>query len=340
MSGIAQRLIDEVPIAVVDLETTGLYPGGDRIVELAVIRIEPKQQPELVLDTLINPRRPVSATEIHGITDEDVVDAPTFEEIAGNLLDAIAGCVFASYNVYFDSKFVQAELAQVGVRNFPPHLCFMYMRPMLGLGSKCSLADACQQHGVSNGAPHCASADALATARLWMFYRAAIESLGIHTFGDLALTKSYKFVSSFSQQLIENTPLSGLKSTTRLKSRSATVAHPIPAMPTDRRSLLAEYWDALTAAFADLEVTRNEIDYLLAKQTSLSLKPEELRWLHARIFSGILADSCQDKVVTSHEAILLHKVNDALRRLGWAPGDLVEDSIQDARNSVGLAAHA
>ena len=68
-----------------DIETTGLYPGGDRIVELAVVRIEPNEAPRLVLDTLVNPKRRVAATEIHGITDADVADAPPFEEIAGNV---------------------------------------------------------------------------------------------------------------------------------------------------------------------------------------------------------------------------------------------------------------
>ena len=101
MGGLTGRSIAEMPIAVVDLETTGLHPGGDRIIEVAVVRVESNQQPTLLLDTLVNPRRHVSATEIHGITDADVADAPTFQEVAGNLLAAISGCVFASYNVYF-----------------------------------------------------------------------------------------------------------------------------------------------------------------------------------------------------------------------------------------------
>lgn len=101
MAGVVNRSVLEIPVAVVDLETTGLYPGGDRIVELAVVRIEPKRQPTLVLDTLVNPRRSVSGTEIHGITNSDVAGAPTFEDIAGNLVAAIAGCVLASYQCLF-----------------------------------------------------------------------------------------------------------------------------------------------------------------------------------------------------------------------------------------------
>lgn len=57
MSGISSSKVNEVPIAIVDLETTGLHPSGDRIVEIAIVRVEPGGTPRLVLDTLINPGR-------------------------------------------------------------------------------------------------------------------------------------------------------------------------------------------------------------------------------------------------------------------------------------------
>lgn len=326
MEGLAQRPIAEMPVAVVDLETTGLYPGGDRIVELAVVRVERNQQPTLLLDTLINPRRSVSATEIHGITDADVADAPTFEEVAGNLVAAISGCLFASYNVYFDGKFLQAELAQVGIDRFPPHLCLMYLRPLLGLSSKCSLADACQSHGVQHTSAHWAAADALASARLWQIYTAMLERLGIRTFDELARWKAYKFTNSFAQAPLDASLYAGLQPTARLKSRASRVAAVLAApRPADRQVLVGEYWDALTTALADLEVTQAEIKYLLAKRASLLLTADELRWLHARAFAGILADVCQDRAVTFNEAVVLHRISTAFRQLGWAPGDALDE---------------
>src|SRR5919106_4110993 len=148
--GILNQSIAETPIAIVDTETTGLYPGGDRVIEIAVVRADPGQEPKVWLDTLINPRRPVAATEIHGISDEDVADAPTFEDVAPAVVDALCGSVFASYNVYFDARFIREELRRVGMRAFPPHLCLMYLRPMLGLGRKCSLRDACADSAVAH----------------------------------------------------------------------------------------------------------------------------------------------------------------------------------------------
>ena len=52
-----------------------------------------------MLDTLVNPRRAIAATEIHGITDDDVADAPEFGDIASDLVAAISDCVVAAYNV-------------------------------------------------------------------------------------------------------------------------------------------------------------------------------------------------------------------------------------------------
>jgi len=333
--GISDRLISETPVAVVDLETTGLYPGGDRIVEVAVVRIDPGQRPALVLDTLVNPGRPVSATEIHGISEEDVIDAPSFAEVAGNLASALTDSVFASYNVYFDAKFVQAELTQVGLNSFPPHLCLMYMRPLLGIGPRCSLTDACDAHGITYSRAHQAASDAMVSALLWQTYTATMATKGIRTFGDLAKLKSYKFIKSFSESPLDRGIAGTLQSATRLKSRTQGTTVRTKRQPQlDRTHFLAEYWDALTAVLADLTVTQTEIRYLQDKRRALSLNADELRWLHARAFSGILADLSQDRAISAAEVQTLHGITVALRQLGWAPGDSGDEPTQSASAEI------
>lgn len=322
--GISRRKIADTPLAIVDTETTGLYPGGDRVIEIAVVRADPGAEPKVLIDTLINPKRPVSATEIHGIRDADVADAPTFDEVAPVVVDALCGSVFSSYNVYFDSKFVREELRRVGVHAFPPHLCLMYMRPMLGLGRKCSLRDACADSGVVHSKAHHAAADALAAAGLWTQYVRACERAGIGTFGELAELRNYKFTTSFDDAMFTESARLTARGALRMKSRAGVA--PKPSTPTtiersDRQLVLAAYWDALTVALADLDMTPHEVFYLKAKQSALGVRPEELRWMHARAFSGILADMCQDKAITDEEASALSGVALALRELGWAPGD-------------------
>src|SRR5262245_66084860 len=117
LAGVLGRRIRETPIAIIDFETTGMNPGVDRVVEVAVVRIDPGESPRLAFDSLVNPGRPMACTEIHGIREEDVRDAPTFAEIAGDFAAALEGCVVAAYNVAFDSRFLHFEMANAGIRH-------------------------------------------------------------------------------------------------------------------------------------------------------------------------------------------------------------------------------
>jgi DNA polymerase-3 subunit epsilon len=196
-TGLWTRPIAEVPVAVLDFETTGMWAGVDRVVEISVVRVEPGREPDLALNTLVNPNRRMGCTYVHGITDRDVVDAPRFEQVGGRVLRAVAGCVVAAYNAAFDVRFLESELGQLGVRHSFPHLCLMYLRPMLGLGRHCRLGVACRAHGIPLTFSHTAAADAQAAAQLWTIYRREIESRNIRTYAELAAIKRYKFTGSF-----------------------------------------------------------------------------------------------------------------------------------------------
>ena len=144
LTGVLHQVIKDTPITVLDFETTGLYPGYDRVVEVSVVRVDPGTPPRLVFDTLVNPDRRMAATEIHGIRDRHVVDAPRFEDVADELLCALSDSVVAAHNVYFDLRFLQFELGRLGLFRDVPHVCTMHTRPLLGLKA-CSLNDACHR---------------------------------------------------------------------------------------------------------------------------------------------------------------------------------------------------
>jgi DNA polymerase-3 subunit epsilon len=226
-NGLFGRPIADTPVAVLDFETTGMMAGPDRVVEISVVRVEPGGGPELVLDTLVNPNRRMGCTYVHGITDRDVTDAPRFEQIAGALLRAVAGCVVAAYNASFDVRFLEWELASVGVEHPFPHLCLMYLRPMLGLGKHCKLAAACWAHGVPLANAHTAAADALAAAGLWTHYRSEITARNIRTFAELAAVKRYKFTGSFGRHPYAG-PVPDASAAFPLKARR-TALGPAPA---------------------------------------------------------------------------------------------------------------
>lgn len=318
--------MSETPIAVVDLETTGLTAGFDRVVEVSVVRIEPGQQPALVLDTLVNPRRPVSASEIHGITDADVAKAPTFRDIAGDFVKAVSGSVVAAYNVYFDIRFVESELRQVGIDSLPPHFCLMYMRPMLGLGKRCPLGDACRAHGIDHQVAHMAATDAQASAELMGLYLGEMSSRGIQTFGELAKLKKYKFVESFASAPLSDALAGRLGRAKRLKSRAGLTGGGRPAAACQATAAatpnpIGVYWDALKAALADLQVTEEELADLERKRVELGLEEEQVRVLHARAFVSVISQFTRDGRLDARECATLRRLHRCLSVLGWAPGE-------------------
>jgi DNA polymerase-3 subunit epsilon len=105
------------PIVFFDLETTGINIAADRIVELSYLKIELNGN-EVSKTMLINPTVPIppETTAIHGITDEDVKDAPTFLSIAKNLAREIEGCDLAGYNSNkFDIPLLAEEFLRADV---------------------------------------------------------------------------------------------------------------------------------------------------------------------------------------------------------------------------------
>ena len=105
------------PIAFIDLETTGINISTDRIVEIAIVKISPDGT-RVVKRKLINPEMPipVGSTEIHGITDEMVKDAPSFKQAANELKQFIDNCDMGGYNSNrFDIPMLIEEFLRVGM---------------------------------------------------------------------------------------------------------------------------------------------------------------------------------------------------------------------------------
>lgn len=105
------------PLAVLDIEATGSNVTIDRIVEIAIVKYLPDSS-RTVKRKLINPQIPIpkAITEIHGITDEMVKDAPTFKQAAQDIKQFLDGCDLACYNAYrldlplLMEEFIRAEV--------------------------------------------------------------------------------------------------------------------------------------------------------------------------------------------------------------------------------------
>lgn len=106
--------------AVIDVETTGLAAAqGDRVVELAVIVLDDRFRVLRMLDSLVHPQRsiPGRVSQLHGISDCDVREAPTFAELLPMLMECLDGVThMVAHNIEFDLGFLRSEMKQCGLR--------------------------------------------------------------------------------------------------------------------------------------------------------------------------------------------------------------------------------
>jgi len=109
------------PLVIFDIEATGIDIARDRIVELALVRLEPNGHEE-IHEWRLNPQMPIpkEATAIHGISDADIAQAPTFAEIAPALAELLRGTDLGGYNARrFDVPMLECEFARVGMLPTP-----------------------------------------------------------------------------------------------------------------------------------------------------------------------------------------------------------------------------
>lgn len=165
--------LGRTPFAVLDTETTGVYPGGhDRIIEIAIVRLRPDTgEVEHEYVTLVNPGRDIGRADIHGITAGELLEAPPFSAIAGDVGRLLHGAILVGHNVRFDLDFLRAEYARLGVA-FPrfPTLCTLQLAYRLERSPSRNLAACCCMAGVSHDHPHTALGDAHACLGLLGHY--------------------------------------------------------------------------------------------------------------------------------------------------------------------------
>lgn len=160
--------------AVIDFETSGFSPKANRAVEMAVVLTDIHGVVVHEWDSLLNPRGSVGATWVHHITEEDVADAPHFEDVADTVVGLLRGVALVAHNASFDLPFLRAEL-EAAAWQVPDiesvALCTYrassHYFPDL---DRRTLADCCAAAGVTISGAHTALGDTRATAKLLANY--------------------------------------------------------------------------------------------------------------------------------------------------------------------------
>ncbi len=155
--------------AIIDIETTGGKANRDRITEIAIV-LHDGQKVVDTFETLINPERsiPYNITQITGITQEMVDEAPKFYEVAKKIVELTKDAIFVAHNVRFDYGFIREEFKSLGFTFMRKQLCTVRLsrKAFPGLRSY-SLGNLIRHFGIQVNDRHRAMADTMATVEIF-----------------------------------------------------------------------------------------------------------------------------------------------------------------------------
>jgi DNA polymerase-3 subunit alpha (Gram-positive type) len=187
------RLLHEADFVVVDVETTGAKMPPSRVMEIGAYRVS---QGRIVAEfqTLVNPQMaiPPFISNLTGITDEMVMDAPVFAEVAADWLDFAGEAVLVGHDSAFDVRFLNHEIARVfpGSRMINTHLCTVRMarRVLPGLLNY-RLHTIAEHFAIQLTNHHRAAEDARATAEIFIRILERLHEHGVRDVGQARLFK-------------------------------------------------------------------------------------------------------------------------------------------------------
>jgi DNA polymerase-3 subunit epsilon len=299
-----RRTVAENPplFAVVDLETTGFSPlVGDRIVEVGIVRVGGDGATVDEYVTLVNPLRDVGPTHVHGITQEDVAQAPTFAEVVGDVLSRLDGVIFVGHNARYDRDFLAAELSSAGIF-LPaiPSLCTLKLAFRLHPEfANHRLATCCEAAGLDHPT-HSALDDARATAKLLSCYVAEGQVAGIQSLKLLGLNPdvfpdSWPSLESSGRTAVR---VPGARADAALPYLARLVAGLASAAANEA---MAPYVDLLDRALEDRQVTAEEAKALQATAEAWGLSRDEVISAHNDYLESLVSAAFADGRVTATE---------------------------------------
>lgn len=265
-------------IAVIDVETTGLY-NTDRIVEIAILAMDCDGRVHDEFETLVQPLRDVGPTWIHGVDASMLRDAPTFADVAHHVASRLDGAVVVGHNVRFDTRMIGNELSTAGI-DIDWGLTLDTLR-----ATGCKLGQACAEHGIPLDDAHRAIADARATARL-------------------LFATCDRYVEVCTPAIAR--PLQCRPLRVRAREGHIDVLPPAPYLAALAREVhssvdVAPYVQLLDVAVADLQLSPDERRALRELADELGLDDRGVARAHREFMSGLIDAALEDEVVTDEE---------------------------------------
>lgn len=311
--------------AVVDVETTG-FRSSDRVVEIGVVHLDPAGAITGEWATLINPDRDLGPRHIHRIDAADVRRAPTFKQIAGDLIERLRGRVLAAHNLPFDARFIASEFTRLGVevpvRNMGG-VCTMHWAGRLLPGVPRNLRGCCQTVGIPLDGHHSALVDARAGAALLrvLLSQSRAAPPWESAFWNAMMARWPKLPPS----QVECVPRGA--ATTHHRHFLERIVDRLPRVPEPPAA--DEYLALLDRALLDRRISATEGDALVEAARVLDLDRHAVEALHRGYLDALARAAWDDGVVTDAERDELR----AVATLLGLSGDHAERALASARTT-------
>lgn len=284
--------------AVIDTETTGIIAGMQhRIAEIAIIHTDARGVVTDEWSTLLNPERDLGPQGIHGIHAADVRNAPTFDAIAGDIIERLHGRVVVAHNWPFDARHLRSEFARLEldtVLDDDAGLCTMRAVDAAMLGSGRSLIDCCAAAGLPERDWHTARDDALAAAELLGFL------LEHHPAAVTPTTQQLQAAHGTWPNLmcgvvapVERTPVEQVE--------PHFLARISEQIPRDEEPVVDAYFAMLDDALLDRRISASEADALSEPAAELGLSKTDAINTHHTYVRELAKAAWADGIVTAEE---------------------------------------
>lgn len=293
--------------AVVDLETTGLFPEKhDRIIEIAIITLNSKGEIIDSYETLVNPNRDLGPTHIHKISAGMVYEAPKFEDIAGNIIQYLAGKHLVGHNISYDYRFLRHEFKRLNVDIPEPRMsCTLNLSRKVEPDLPCrKLESLCQYFNIPHEDKHSAFSDCYATAMLFqtLLRKRQMEAL-----------KDNSDWSEFCSDLPVNN-IQYRRKHYEKRERSDYISHLIERLPNSSFCEVEsfEYLNLLDNILADRRITSQESETLFNIASIHDLSKKAVISLHNTYLRSLIKVALLDGIITEAEMKDIRDVADIL----------------------------
>ncbi|NWJ51291.1 MAG: hypothetical protein HXX14_10530 [Bacteroidetes bacterium] len=299
--------------AILDLETTGFSPkNGDKIVEIAIISIDCNGNEIDRFETLINPRREVSATSIHGITAEMLQNAPTIDMVIGDIIHHLNNKTIVGHNIQFDLSFINHEVKRhFKIQDEIYGVCTLNLSKIIepDLPMR-KLETLCNYFNIENKNSHTAIGDCQATVQLFTILRDLfIEKYGIDKFCNFINPLRLNVDCPISNHSFRRE--NAIAVSKRESNQFNAFLNRLSTIQSDEIPI-QQYLNILDDILADRLITQEELETLADLSAEYKISQSQAIEIHQEYVRKLVRIYLLDNILTQSETADLEKVCELL----------------------------